>query len=95
MRLAALSLSVLLLAGCNVHSKNPANDNGTVTINASDSGQVEFNLPFVSGSVKLPEGMMNNADFRTEGAKEVPGGKGARGSAGAGGRTKAERARRL
>jgi hypothetical protein len=75
MRLAALSLSVLLLAGCNVHSKNPANDNGTVTINASDNGQVEFNLPFVSGSVKLPEGMMKNGDFDIDGVKMIPGGK--------------------
>jgi len=58
-----------------MHSKNPANDNGTVTINASDSGQVEFNLPFVSGSVKLPEGVMHNGNFDIDGVKMVPGGK--------------------
>ena len=75
MKHIALLLPVALLAACNVHSKNPANDNGTVTINASDSGQVEFNLPFVSGTVKLPEGMMQNGDFDIDGVKMVPGGK--------------------
>jgi hypothetical protein len=74
MNRSALLLLVPLLAACNMHSKNPANDNGTVTINASDSGQVEFNLPFVSGSVKLPEGMMKNGDFDIDGVKMVPGG---------------------
>lgn len=75
MNRSAIFILVPLLAACNVHSKNPANDNGNVTINANDSGQVEFNLPFVSGSVKLPEGTMHSGDFDIDGVKMVPGGK--------------------
>jgi hypothetical protein len=74
MNRSVLVLLAPLLVGCNVHANNPANDNGTVTINADDSGQVEFNLPFVSGNVKLPEGMMQNGDFDIDGVKMVPGG---------------------
>ena len=75
MKRLALLMLVPLVTACNMHSKNPANDNGSVTINASDSGQVEFNLPFVSGSVKLPEGVMKNGEFDIDGVKMVPGGK--------------------
>ena len=71
MRRVALMLPLSLLAACNVHSKNP---DEKVTINADDSGRVEFNLPFVNGSMKLPEGMMHNGDFDIDGVKMVPGG---------------------
>jgi hypothetical protein len=75
MKYAAFLVLVPLLAACNVHSKNPADGDERVTINADENGQVDFNLPFVSGSVKLPEGMMKNGDFDIDGVKMVPGGK--------------------
>jgi hypothetical protein len=72
MNRAVFLILAALLAGCEVHSKR-ADDN--VTINASDSGQVDFNLPFVKGSVKLPEGAMRNGEFDIDGVKMYPGGK--------------------
>jgi len=75
MRRIALLLPLSLLAACSVHSKNPAGGEENVTINASDSGRVEFNLPFVSGSVKLPEGVMHNGDVDIDGVKLMPGSK--------------------
>jgi hypothetical protein len=74
MRRITLMMLVPLVAGCNVHSKNPANGDENVTINAEENGQVTFNLPFASGQVKLPEGMMKNGDFDIDGVKMVPGG---------------------
>lgn len=73
MKRTAMLLSVSLLAGCNVEPKNPANSDERVTINADESGQVEFNLPFASGSVKLPQGSLSEADFDIDGVKMVPG----------------------
>ena len=75
MNRAGLLILVPLLAGCQVHSKNPANDDEKVTINASDSGQVSFNLPFMSGTVNLPEGALHNGDVDIDGVKMIPGGK--------------------
>jgi hypothetical protein len=66
-------MSVTLLAGCNVHSKNPANADENVTINADDSGHIAFNLPFVQGQVKVPGGMMHSGDFDIDGVKLMPG----------------------
>jgi len=71
-RLALLML-VPLLGGCNVHSKNPANGDENVTINADESGNVAFNLPFVKGQVKVPSGFMHNGDFDIDGVKLMPG----------------------
>ena len=62
------------LAACNVDTKNPANGDENVSINADETGNVTFNLPFASGQVKLPEGMMKNGDFDIDGVKMVPGG---------------------
>jgi len=64
---------VPLLGGCNVHSKNSANADETVTINADESGNVAFNLPFVKGQVKVPSGFMHNGDFDIDGVKLMPG----------------------
>jgi hypothetical protein len=75
MKRVALLIMVPLVAGCDVRTKNPANDEGKVTINANESGEVNFNLPFVSGNVKLPEGVMENGDFDIDGVKMIPGGK--------------------
>jgi hypothetical protein len=63
-----------LLAGCNSHTKSQAGDE-TASINADESGKVDFNLPFVNGSVKLPEGVMHNGEFDIDGVKMIPGGK--------------------
>lgn len=74
MRRSVLLILVPLVAGCNVHSKNPADGGENVTINASENGQVTFNLPFASGQVKLPEGTMKNGEFDIDGVKMMPGG---------------------
>ena len=66
-------LAFVLLGGCNVHSKNPADADGTVTINADEGGNLSFNLPFVKGQVKLPSGFMHNGDFDIDGVKLMPG----------------------
>ena len=73
MRLAALLIFAPLVAGCNVHSRNPADGDENVTINASENGQVTFNVPFVSGQMKLPEGAFHNGDFDIDGVKMMPG----------------------
>ena len=73
MNRSALFLLVPLLAGCNVHSKNPANGDDNVTINADESGHVSFNLPFMQGKVKVPTTMMRNGNFDIDGVKLMPG----------------------
>ena len=45
-----------------------------MTIDADEHGQVAFNLPFMSGSVKLPEGAMRGTNFEIDGVKMIPGG---------------------
>lgn len=71
----ALFMAVPLLAGCNVHSKNPASGDENVTINADESGHVSFNLPFVKGEVKVPTSMMHEGSFDIDGVKLMPGSK--------------------
>lgn len=73
MKRSALLLLVPLLAGCNVHSKNPANDDENVTINADGSGHIAFNLPFMQGQVKIPTSVMHNGNFDIDGVKLMPG----------------------
>ena len=73
MRLALLLVLVPLVAGCNVHSKNPADGDDKVMINASENGQVTFDLPFASGQVKMPEGTFQHGDFDIDGVKLMPG----------------------
>jgi hypothetical protein len=73
MRLVLLLTSVALVAGCNVHSKNPANSNGDVTIDADSKGEVNFDLPFANAKLKLPEGAMRNGNFDVDGVKLMPG----------------------
>jgi hypothetical protein len=74
-RTAFLLGGVAALAACNVHHKNPADGDENVMINADENGQVTFNVPFASGQVKLPQGMMENGDFDIDGVKMIPGGK--------------------
>jgi hypothetical protein len=73
MRSIALLMFVPLIAGCNVHSKNPAGGDETVSIKADENGQVTYNLPFASGQVKLPEGTMSHGDLDIDGVKMIPG----------------------
>ena len=73
MNRSALFLLAPLLAGCNVHSKNPAAGDDNVTINADESGHVSFNLPFMQGKVKVPTTMMHNGNFDIDGVKLMPG----------------------
>jgi hypothetical protein len=73
MRRSALLLLVPLFAGCNVHSKNPANGDDNVSIHADESGHVSFNLPIAQGQVKVPAGFMHNGDVDIDGVKLMPG----------------------
>ena len=73
MNRSALFLIVPLLAGCNVHSKNPASDEDNVTIHADEGGNIAFNLPFMQGQVKVPAEMMHNGNFDIDGVKLPPG----------------------
>ena len=73
MNRSVLLVSVALLTACNVHSKTPGSGDENVTINADESGNVAFNLPFVNGQVKLPSGFMRNGNFDIDGVKLMPG----------------------
>ena len=67
-----LLISAAGLAACHV-SKNDGNSDA-VTMKGDDSGNVSFNLPFVKGSVKLPEDAIKSGDFDIDGVKMIPGG---------------------
>jgi hypothetical protein len=73
MNRSALVLLLPLLAGCNVHSKNPANGDGNVSIQADENGNISFNLPIAQGQVKVPGGFMHNGDVDIDGVKLPPG----------------------
>ena len=75
MNRSVLALLLPLISGCDFHSKNPSKDDGNVTINADESGQVSFNFPFAKGSVKLPESMIHNGNMVINGVPMIPGGK--------------------
>jgi len=69
----ALLLAVPLLAGCNVHSKNPANEDENVSIHADENGEIAFNLPIAEGHVKVPAMMMHNGNIDIDGVNLMPG----------------------
>lgn len=72
-RLALLSI-VPLLAGCNVHSKNPADHaDENVSIHADESGHIAFNLPIAEGTLKVPAPMMHHGNVDIDGVKLMPG----------------------
>ena len=71
-RLAFL-LALPLLAGCNVHSKNPANGDDNVSIRADENGNIAFNLPIAQGQLKIPSGFMHNGNVDIDGVKLPPG----------------------
>jgi hypothetical protein len=68
-----LFLLLPLLAGCNVHSKNPAKGDDNVTIQADESGNIAFNLPIAEGQIKVPTSFMHNGNFDIDGVKLMPG----------------------
>ena len=68
-------MSLALLAGCKAEIRTPAEGDETVNIQGDGNGSVSFDLPFAKGQVKLPTGMMSNADFDIDGVKMIPGGK--------------------
>lgn len=69
----AFLLTLPLLAGCNVHSKNPTHDNGNVSIHADENGNIAFNLPIAAGELKIPSGFMHNGNIDIDGVKLPPG----------------------
>jgi GTPase len=69
----ALCLIVPFLAGCNVHSKNPASGDENVSIHADENGEIAFNLPIAEGHVKVPAMMMHNGNIDIDGVKLMPG----------------------
>ena len=69
----AFLLALPLLAGCNMHSKNPADSDDNVSIHADQSGQVAFNLPFAEGKLKVPANFMHEGDVDIDGVKLMPG----------------------
>lgn len=62
-------LALPLLAGCNVHSKNPNDSGDNVSIHADESGNISFNLPIAQGQVKVPNSFMHNGDVDIDGVK--------------------------
>jgi len=73
MRLATLLILIPVAAGCNMHSKNPADGDENVSIKADENGQVAFDVPFANGQFKLPEGAMHKGNFDIDGVKLPPG----------------------
>lgn len=69
----AFLLVLPLLAGCNMHSKNPKDEGDNVSIHADESGNIAFNLPIAQGQVKIPGGFMHNGNFDIDGVKLPPG----------------------
>ena len=69
----AFLLALPLLAGCNVHAKNPANGDENVSIQADENGNIAFNLPIAQGQVKVPSGFMHNGNVDIDGVKLMPG----------------------
>jgi hypothetical protein len=69
----AFLLALPLLAGCNVHSKNPANGDNNVSIHADENGNISFNLPIAQGQLKVPSGFMHNGNIDIDGVKLPPG----------------------
>jgi len=69
----AFVLALPLLAGCNVHAKNPRHDDGNVSIHADENGNISFNLPIAAGQVKVPSGFMHEGNVDIDGVKLMPG----------------------
>lgn len=66
---------LLLLAACKGEVREPAAGDEKVQMTADADGKVAFNLPFAKGEIKLPTGVMSNANFDIDGVKMMPGAK--------------------
>ena len=73
MNRSAILVILPLLAGCNVHSKNPADGDDNVSIHADQSGNIAFNLPIAEGKLKIPGNFMHEGDVDIDGVKLMPG----------------------
>ena len=73
MNRSAILVILPLLAGCNVHSKNPADGDDNVSIHADESGNLAFNLPIGEGKLKIPANFMHEGDVDIDGVKLMPG----------------------
>lgn len=73
MKSSALFMLLPLLGACNVHSGGGKNSGDDVTINADETGNIAFNVPFIQGQVKVPGSMMHGGDFDIDGVKLMPG----------------------
>ena len=71
MKSLALLVLLPLVAGCNVHSKNPDGDSDNVSIHSDEGGNVSFDLPFAKGQVKLPSSFMHEGDVDIDGVKRT------------------------
>lgn len=70
---AVLLVLAASLGGCDVATKNPANGDENVAIKADEGGNVDFNLPFVKGQVKVPSGFMHDGNIDIDGVRLMPG----------------------
>ena len=75
MNRSVMFLILPLLAGCNVHSKNPKDSGDKVSIHADESGNIAFNLSIAEGQVKIPGGFMHEGNVDIDGVKLPPGSK--------------------
>ena len=73
LRIATAAASLLLLTACEAEVKTPTGNNETVQMKADADGRVAFDLPFAKGEIKLPAGIMSNAEFDIDGVKLMPG----------------------
>lgn len=71
-RFAFLALP-LVLAGCNVHSKDKADGDDNVSIAGDAGGNISFDVPFAKGQLKIPEGFVHGGDVDIDGVKLMPG----------------------
>ena len=73
MKTIAALAALLLLGACDVDVKEPAANDERVQMAANADGKVAFNLPFAKGEIKLPTGVMSNANFDIDGVRMMPG----------------------
>ena len=71
-RFALLALP-LVLAGCNVHSKDRADGDDNVSVSGDASGNISFDVPFAKGQLKIPSGFMHEGNVDIDGVKLMPG----------------------
>ncbi|GAA4039885.1 hypothetical protein GCM10022281_20950 [Sphingomonas rosea] len=66
-------VATLGLSACDVDfDTDNASKSEKVAIEGKGDGQVKFDLPFAKGNIKLPEGMMKDANFDIDGVKMYP-----------------------